>query len=305
MPGASLVSPPGEGERWTVLRLVRWSAEYLKGRGIESGRLDAELLLAEILEMDRLRLYLEHDRPLSPTELARFRPILLERARRKPLQYILGRTQFRELDLRIDPRALIPRPETEELVEAVLDRTRREDGNDMRALDIGTGSGAIALSLAAEGPFVQVVGTDVSPAALELARENAVRLGLGSKVELRLGELYGALEPGERFDVLVSNPPYVSVAELAEVEPEVRDWEPRGALVSEGADGTDFTLALIDGAAAHLDPGGLLAVEVGEGRAGRIADKVKSTGQFESVEVLRDLSRRERFVLARRRVPVE
>jgi release factor glutamine methyltransferase len=302
-PGGTLVALPAAGERWTVLQLVRWSAEYLTGKGIEGGRLDAELLLADILATDRLHLYLDHDRPLEPAELERFRPTLLARARRKPLQYILGRTQFRELDLRTDPRALIPRPETEELVGAVLDRVRRWGRSELHALDMGTGTGAIALSLATEGPFLQVVGVDLSHAALDLARENRSRLTLESKVELREGNLFDPVRPGERFDVLVSNPPYVSEGEHAELDPEVRDWEPREALVSSGPDGTDLTLALVEGAADRLTPGGLLAIEVGEGRAPRIAEKVRDTGQFESPEILRDLARRERFVLAIRLAP--
>jgi release factor glutamine methyltransferase len=294
------VAPPAEGSRWTVLHLVRWSAEYLTGKGITGGRLDAELLLAEVLGMDRLHLYLDHDRPLQPEELARFRPLLLARAQRKPLQYILGRASFREVTLRVDPRVLIPRPETEELVGVVLERVTRGAGRDLKGLDLGTGSGAIALALALEGPFAQVVGTDVSEDALDVARANAVELGLDAKVELRLGDLFEPVRPEERFDVIVSNPPYVAETELAGLEPEVREWEPREALVSRGEEGTAITTALVEGAAGRLHPGGLLALEVGAGRAGRIAEKIRTVGGFGSPEVVRDLSRRDRFVLATR-----
>ena len=301
-PGTA-VALPAEGACWTVLHLVRWSAEYLKTKGIAGGRLDAELLLAEVLGMDRLHLYLEHDRPLEPEELARFRATLLARARRQPLQYILGRAHFREVTLRTDPRVLIPRPETEELVGAVLARVGFWDRTDLRALDLGTGSGAIALSLALEGPFVQVVGTDASGGALDVARENAAHLGLEAKVELRLGDLFDPVASGEAFDVIVSNPPYVSEGELPGLEPEVREWEPREALVSGGEDGTAFTFALIEGAGTRLRSGGLLALEVGAGRAGRIADKIREVGGFGPPEVLRDLARRERIVLATRLGP--
>jgi release factor glutamine methyltransferase len=279
---------------------VRWSAAYLGEKGIAGGRLDAELLLADALDGDRLQLYLEHDRPLLPEELARFRPNLLARARRKPLQYILGRAQFRDISLHVDSRVLVPRPETEELVGAVLDRVRGWGRTELRALDLGTGSGAIALSLASEGPFAQVVGTDVSGEALEVARENRARLGLDARVELREGDLFGALRPGETFDVVVSNPPYVAEEELAGLEPEVRDWEPRRALLAGGEDGTAILRTIVEGAAERLTPGGLLALEVGAGQAAAIAERVRDVGGFASPDVVKDLARRDRIVLAMR-----
>ncbi|MEX0856005.1 MAG: peptide chain release factor N(5)-glutamine methyltransferase [Gemmatimonadota bacterium] len=294
------VAPPPEGEAWTVLHLVRWSAEYLAGKGVEGGRLDAEHLLADTLSTTRLQLYLDFDRPLSPEELDRFRPRLLERGRRKPLQYILGHTAFRELVLRTDARVLIPRPETEELVECVLRWARAEPAPEgLRALDLGTGSGAIALSLAMEGAFRQVVATDVSDPALDLARENAQVTGLAERVEFRSGNLYGALTAGERFDVVVSNPPYISETDFSGLAPEVREWEPREALVAEEG-GFALAFAVVDGAPGCLEVGGILALEVGEGQAARVADRIRGMPEFASPEILRDLARRERIVTARR-----
>jgi release factor glutamine methyltransferase len=290
------VEPPPPGTPWTVLHLLRWSAGYLEEKGVERARLDAEHLLAHTLSMGRLDLYLAFDRPLTPEELDAFKPRLLERARRKPLQYILGRTAFRELDLRTDPRVLIPRPETEELVEAVLARVREWGREGLSALDVGTGSGAIALSLAEEGPFGRVVATDTSPAALELARTNARDAGLQDRVEFREGSLFEPIGPGERFQVVVSNPPYVTEEEFGELAPEVREWEPRQALVAEDG-GLGVLAILVAGAREVLEPSGLLALEVGLGQAEQVAEWIRTTPGYGAPVVLGDLSGRDRMVL--------
>jgi len=291
------VAPPPNGRPWAVLQMVKWSAEYLREKGVEGGRLDAEYLLADVLGMGRLDLYLHFDRPLSPEELGRFKPALLARAGRKPLQYILGRAAFRELDLDVDERVLIPRPETEELVEAVLIRSRKVAHAGMTALDVGTGSGAMALALASEGPFDRIVATDISAAALALAARNAARAGVDGKVEFRHGSLLEPVRASEQFDVMVSNLPYIAEEEFAGLAPEVRDWEPREALVAEDR-GLALVLALVRGAGAALRPGGLLALEVGSTQAGLVADRIRGTGEFGEPEILRDLARRERMVLA-------
>lgn len=295
------VEPPAPGEPWTVMRLVRWSADWLGARGVERPRLDVELLLAEVLEMDRLQLYLQFDRPLQEGELARFRTALRRRGAREPLQYILGRSSFRQLLLRVDRRGLIPRPETEELVEAVLAWARERAGAErgLEAVDIGTGTGAIALSLATEGPFQRVVATDISPEALSLARENVEATLLPGEVvvELREGDLLGALRAGERFDVVVSNPPYVADVDWVALQPEVRDWEPRSALTA-GPEGIARLEALVWGAPEHLRPGGLLALEVGAGQGGAVAGRIRETGRYGPPRVLRDLAGIERIVLA-------
>lgn len=300
-PPAPAVEPPPDGAAWTVLHLVRWSAGWLEGRGVRNARLEVEHLLADTLGTDRLQLYLDFERPLGAEELAAFRPRLRERARRRPLQYILGRTDFRELTLRTDPRALIPRPETEELVDRLLTWARRTGREGLRALDIGTGTGAIALSLLREGPFERVVATDLSTEALDLAAENAHLHGLSERVEFRAGDRWAPLASGERFDLVVSNPPYVSEADWAGLEPEVREWEPRAALVA-GDEGRGVALDLIAGAPAHLEAGGLLAMEIGSGQGARLAEAIRAAGAYEEdVRVERDLARRERFVFATRR----
>jgi len=297
-----VISPPGPGEPWTVLHLIRWSAEYLEGKGVKGGRLDAEHLLAHSLGVQRLDLYLQFDRPLTGEELAGFRERLRRRARREPLQYIRGDTSFRELELRTDRRALIPRPETEELVGLVLEWVGGAEGGkgrELSALDLGTGSGAIALSLALEGPFARVLATDSSADALELARENRDRVSLpeGVEVEFRCGSLFDPLTIGERFHVVVSNPPYVAEEDGGGLEPEVGEWEPAGALFA-GAGGVAVLEPLVAGAGEWMHPGGLLALEVGSGQGGWVAERIRDSREFHLPRVARDLSGKERFILA-------
>jgi len=282
-----------------VLRLMRWSGEYLESKGVARGRLDAEHLLAHAVGVPRLQLYLQFDRPLEAEELDRFRPLLRRRAEREPLQYILGRAAFRELELTVDPRVLVPRPETEILVEEVLAWAAAQHRDDLTAVDLGTGSGAIALSLLHEGPFAHVVATDASEDALVVAALNARSTGIEERLELRRGSLFEPLGEGERFDALVSNPPYVAEAEAPGLEPEVGVWEPAQALFG-GADGLTVLRAIAEGAGPYLQPGGLLALEVGAGQAGVVVTAVEGVGEYDDVSVRRDLAGRQRVVLARR-----
>lgn len=277
--------------------MIRWTAEYLAGKGFHNARLNAELLLAGMLGLKRLDLYLQYDRPLTPEELAEYRERLRRRARREPLQYIDGTAAFRDLVLKVDRRVLIPRPETERLVQEVLDWAAGRA--DLHAVDVGTGSGAIALALATEGPFARVVATDVSPDALALARENQLRAAPAAPVEFRHGDL---LEPlrGEAVDVVVSNPPYIGDEEAPALDAEVRDWEPAGALFA-GQGGLDVIRRLVPGAADVLRPGGLLALEMGAGQGAAVCAIIHETSAFAAPRVRPDLAGRDRVVLAERR----
>lgn len=298
----------GEGPRtggeekgpWTVLRLIRWSADYLTEKGVESGRLDAEHLLAHALGTSRLELYLQFDRPLTPPELDAYRPLLRRRAAREPLQYITGRTAFRELELRTDPRALIPRPETEVLVQHVLDWAAARGRDDLTAVDVGTGTGCIALSLLSEGPFGQVWAVDISADALELAGLNVEAAGAAERVRLVEGEGLAALPDPVQVDVVVSNPPYVRTGESASMAPEITEHEPASALFA-GDDGLDVLRPLVTGAVDRLHPGGLLALEVGMDQGPDVLELIRRTGAFENEAVHRDLSGRPRVVTAVRR----
>ncbi|MGE0160083.1 MAG: peptide chain release factor N(5)-glutamine methyltransferase [Gemmatimonadales bacterium] len=294
MPEASTATEP-----WTVLRTMLWSADYLKGKGVESPRLDAEHILAHVLGLGRLEMYLQHERPLTAGELEAFRPLLKRRAKREPLQYVLGRQAFRTLELQVGPGVLIPRPETECLVDEVLDWARQRTGSPetgLLGLDVGTGSGAIALALLTEGPFAGFVGVDVSADALEIARRNADAHGLTGRFEARQGSTFAALGGGERFDVVVSNPPYVAESQRMELAPEIVDWEPDVALFG-GADGLEVIREIVLGASPRLRPGGLLALEVGLGQAADVAALTASQG-LADVRIRKDLAGRARMVLA-------
>jgi release factor glutamine methyltransferase len=247
-------------EVWTVLKVLQWTAEHLAQKGVDNGRLDAELLLADTLEVDRVGLYLNYDKPLLPEELTRYREQVKRRAGREPLQYILGHCEFWSLPLQVTPAVLIPRPDTEVLVEEALKQAQPAAA----VLDVGTGSGAIALALASELPVARITGLDQSAAALQVAELNCQALGLQERVELVVGDLF-ALPEGE-WQLIVSNPPYIPVDDLPGLMPEVGRFEPALAL-DGGRDGLDCYRALARQASARLTAGGWLLVEVGINQA--------------------------------------
>lgn len=280
-------------ETWTTLKILTWTKEYFGARGIENARLEAEWLLCAATGLDRVGLYLNFDKPLNREELATFRRMVSRRARREPLQHILGSQEFCGLEFQVSPDVLIPRHDTETLVEEALKRVAPA----AQVLDIGTGSGCIAVVLAMRLPRAQVAAVDVSPAALEVARRNAARHGV--EVEMLLGSL---LEPvrGRRFDLIVSNPPYIPGADIARLEPEVRDGDPRLAL-DGGPDGLDIYRRLVPGALEHLNPGGWLLVEVGAGQAARVAELFRMNDGYGEVMVAHDPGGIERVVGAARK----
>ncbi len=279
-------------ENWTVLRLLRWTADYFAARGIDAPRLDAELLLAETLGLNRVGLYLNFERPLQAEELAAYREQVRRRAAREPLAYILGRSEFWSRPLKVTPAVLIPRPDTELLVELALQRL--PEGS--RVLDVGTGSGALAIALTAERPDLRVSAIDISPEALAIAAENAAANGVGERVECLAGDLNRL--PAGPWELMVSNPPYIPAGELATLMPEVRDYEPHLAL-DGGADGLDAYRSLAGQAGALLAPGGWLLVEVGAGQAPAVRELFAAAG-LQELLVACDLAGIERVVGGRR-----
>jgi release factor glutamine methyltransferase len=274
---------------WTPLKLVAWTQDFFVRKGVDAPRLTAELLLAHALSCDRVRLYLDFDKPIAEPELARYRELVRRRAEGEPAAYLVGRREFYGHPFRVDPRVLVPRPETELLVDAAL-AALPEGG---RALDLCTGSGCVAVSIALARPGARVVATDVSEEALAVARENAA--ALGAVVEFATGDLWSAVHAGDRFDVIASNPPYIPTKELAGLSREVRR-EPCIAL-DGGADGLAVLRSIVQGAAARLSPGGTLCLEMHESHVETLPALCRSAG-FARVQARNDLAGLPRLVVA-------
>jgi release factor glutamine methyltransferase len=284
----------GDAKRWTVLELLRWTQEFFAARGIDTARLDAEVLLAHALGIERLRLYLEFEKPVTADERATFRELVRRRAeQRVPVAYLTGQREFWSLKLSVTPDVLVPRPDTETLVEAVL---ARWPGATASVLEIGTGSGAIALALATEKPEASFVATDVSAAALAVAARNAAALGLEGRVRFAEGDLFAAVPEG-RFDAIVSNPPYVARSAAPGLAPEL-GHEPEGALFAED-DGLALLRGIVLAAPARLAPGGLIGLELDPAQAETVAAWLEAAG-FGEVTSHRDLGGRVRVLTATR-----
>ena len=261
-------------ERWTVLKILQWTADYFAGKEIASARLEAELLLAATLDLDRVGLYVNFERPLDSSELAAFREQVQRRAKGEPVQYILGETEFWSLPFTVSPAVLVPRADTEVLVEEALSRIE----GPVHLLDVGTGSGAIAVAMAHEKPEIQVTALDCSEEALHVARGNAERNGVAERVSCLAGDL-AELPPGP-FAMVVSNPPYIPTADCEQLMTEVRDHEPRLAL-DGGEDGLTAYRQLSSQSGEILLPGGWLLVEVGVGQAEDVVALFESAGLAE------------------------
>ncbi len=282
--------------------LVAAAARISREARSQSARLDAELLLADALGVSREALYAAPERVLEPEERAGFGRLVKRRAAFEPVAYILGRRAFRTIELEVNDNTLIPRPETETLVEVALARLAGVTREAPLALDIGTGSGNVALALAAEHPTVRVLATDFHPAPLQVAARNARRLGLDGRVAFMLSDVYDDLPPDLTFDLVVSNPPYVTPESLRRLRPEVRGWEPHVALCAERG-GMEFYERIVPGAPLRLRPGGALAVEISEMRALDVLALFVETARFEDIDLHQDLGGRPRVVSARERLP--
>lgn len=297
-PGGSGKAVPERSTPAIASGAIRWAESRLRDRAGKQARREALQLLAGVLLLTPGQVWLKRtDRILSSEERAEYERRVERRVRGEPIEYIEERASFRELQLRVDRSVLIPRPETELLVGHVLDWAIGR--SNLSALDVGTGSGAIGLSLLAEGPFARVLGVDISEGALNVAQANAIEVGLADRLELRIGSFYQPLVPGERFDVIVSNPPYVAEAEETALPQEVRAYEPPEALFA-GPTGMEAIERIVEGASEWLRPGGLLALEIAPSLAEATQDRIRAHGRYRELAVHRDYSGHPRIVLSER-----
>ena len=278
----------------TVLDILQKTTDFFSGKGVESARLNAELIVGHALGLKRMQLYLQFERLLTEPELERIRPLVRRRGQREPLAYVLGTAEFCGLTLKADRRALVPRPETERLVELLQERCVPPPA---RVLDLGTGTGCIALALASAWPGAEVVAVDASEEALALARENGESTGLAARVRWLKSDWFSGLPVDARFDLIVSNPPYLTAEETAAAEPEVRTYEPASALTAAEAGMADLR-KIIAGAPRFLAPGGWLAMETGIAQHAALLADLARAGLHDG-ESVKDLADRDRFVVAR------
>lgn len=289
--------------RWSVIELLNATREFLVSKEFQNPRTNAELLLGHTLGLSRIDLYLQHDRPVSDEERGRFRELLMRRLRHEPPQYIVGETEFYGIRMQVKPGVLIPRPETEIVAEKAIDilknRVAQSENNaPIRALDIGTGTGNLAIALAAQVENVIVEATDISEKALDLALENAARANVADRVHPRFWDIFSDRIPSPLhppYSLVVSNPPYVAENEFNALPPEIKDFEPTGALVG-GEDGLRFYRRFVELAEQLLEKNGAFVVEIGETQAESVCEIFDKT--FRRVNVFRDLSDKERVVVA-------
>jgi len=284
-------------ESWTVLKLLQWTTDYFQRNNVPEPRTSAEVLLAHVLAEDRLFLYLNYDRPMETSELAAYRACIKRRLGGEPNQYITGLQEFWSLPLRVSPDVLIPRPETEVLVEAVLEFLDKADPN-VDILDLGTGSGAIAIALARELPAARIVAADLSMAALRLAQENAKSNQVDEGIFFVRGDMFAAIPGGsQKFKVVVTNPPYISHTEMSELPREIRDFEPHHALEG-GPDGLTAIRHIIAEAPTVLSQAGALFMEIGADQAESVSALVRESQCYESYRIVKDYSGLDRVLVA-------
>jgi release factor glutamine methyltransferase len=289
---------------WTIGELLKVSADYLKQKGIDSPRLSAEILLAHQLHITRVKLYLQYDQPLTEREVEGYRALIRRRLSREPVQYITGTQEFWSMEFIVNPSVLIPRPETEVLLEQAI-LLRREEPKlqveGVNLLDLCTGCGALAVALAREFERDLICATDLSEEALQVARGNAERLGVKDRIEFKCGDLFAPFAgKAARFDMILSNPPYLSAEAFETLSPEVRDHEPRSAL--DGREqGMYYITRILKEAADYLVPGGWILIEMDPEQTPKAAQVIEETGHFTEHRRVQDYSHRYRMVMARRK----
>ena len=293
----SVTPPTPAGDVWTVRRILEWTIPHLKSNGSESPRLDAEILLAHARGCPRIQLYTNYDEPLTDTQRATMRDLVKRRAAAEPVAYLVEHREFFSLDFQVTKDVLIPRPDTETLVVDAIEVLKQQPAS--RVLDVGTGSGCIAIALAVNCPNAVVTAIDLSPPALDIARANADKHKIGDRIRWLCGDLFAPLATGEAFDLIVSNPPYIASAEIETLSADVRLHEPRSAL-DGGPDGLDVIHRLITDAPQYLAPEGKLLIEISGEQPDSVTQLLTANGHYDDIAVLKDLAKQPRVVRATR-----
>ena len=287
---------------WTILRLLNWTIQYFDKNGIENPRLNAEVLLAHCLNTNRIGLYLNYDKPLKKSELKKYRGLIRRRIKREPLQYITGVQEFWSLRLKVTKGVLIPRPETEILIEEALRIIPQIElpEKTIKILDLATGTGAIAIALAKELKEVSIIATDISDIAINLAKENAKLHGVEKHITFLMGDMFHPIhEKGGFFDLIVSNPPYIPRGDIQDLQPEVRCFEPKIAFNGD-TDGLGFYRRILPQVDWYLMNDGWLILEVGKGQAHKVAKLIEDCEKFHLKSIVKDFSKIERVVTAQK-----
>lgn len=278
---------------WTISSLLNWTVNYFKSKNIQSARLDAEVLLSHVLRQKRIYLYVHFDEPMEQNELSKFREYVKKRAQHVPIAYIIGEREFMGLPFKVTKDTLIPRPDTEILVENVLNNVDKD--KEIEIVDIGTGSGAIILSLLVNLPKAQGKTVDISSKAIEVAKENAVNLQVNDRCEFFVGDLFAPLN-GNKFDVIVSNPPYIPQKDIATLEDDVKEYEPVSAL-TDGGDGLSYYRRLLSEGKAYIKENGFIALEIGIYQSEDVKQIAMDNG-WKNIKIVKDYAGIDRVVLA-------
>lgn len=294
----SAAPPTPAGDVWTVRRILDWTIPHLKSHGSESPRLDAEILLAHARGCPRIQLYTNYDEPLTDAQRAVMRDLVKRRATAEPVAYLVGHREFFGLDFQVTKDVLIPRPDTETLIVEAIELLKPQTAP--RVLDVGTGSGCIAISLAVNCPNAEITAIDLSESALDIARQNAEKHEVSSRIRFLQGDLFAPLGADKPFDLIASNPPYIASAEIETLSADVRLHEPRSAL-DGGPDGLDVIRRLVAAAPQHLVPQGKLLIEISGEQADAVTQLLAANGHYDDIAVLKDLAKQPRVVRAARK----